>query len=282
MMQSAEGWVLPDFLIVGAMRGGTASLAHYLDEHPEVSVPEVELHFFDRDANWGQGPGYYSQFFSTAMGETRIGDRTPAYSHYPNRKPPIPERIASLLPNALLFWSLRNPVDRAYSHYWHSRTRGLERASFEQAVLREGQGQEGRRSTYLERGKYVQQIHSFLRLFPLSRMHFVLSERLFGDPGPVLRPIFRFLGVDDSFQGKRPGQVLNRPRKLIRPWGLHRLLWIGLRDHPRLRSRLQTALGSSRPDMPSAIREQLAEFYQPYNQELSSLIGLDLSPWESQ
>jgi len=278
-MRTAEGLLLPDFLIVGAMKGGTTSLGHYLDQHPHIFIPKG-AHFFDRDRNWQRGPSFYARHFGAATGEQCIGDKTPAYSFGPRHRPPIPERIASVLPDAKIIWCLRNPVARAYSHYWHNRTHGLEGASFEEALAREDLAAAKPGHAYRERGVYIKQIRAFLPFFPLQRMHILVSESLFADPRSTVRDVLRFLNVDDTVEIPNLGQVYNVAWKLISPPILARLVVRVLRRQPRLRRRIQNRFGSARPALKPETRRALAEFYRPYNEELAELTGLDLTSWQ--
>ena len=109
--------MLPNYLIIGAPKCGTTSLAAWLDEHPQVyMVPEKELHFFS--GYWEQGLDWYEQCF-VPNGKPLVGEASPSYLENPVAR----ERIASVLPGAKLIAMMRNPVDRAYSQYWHWRDR---------------------------------------------------------------------------------------------------------------------------------------------------------------
>jgi hypothetical protein len=279
-MRTAEGLLLPDFLIVGAMKGGTTSLSSYLRQHPDIFIPKLGQ-FFDRDRQWQKGLSAYAALFGAASAKQRIGDVTPAYSYGPFHHPPIPERIASVLPDAKIVWCLRDPVARAYSHYWHNRTHGLEAASFEQALAREDVAEVPPGRAFRERGVYVKQIRAYLECFPRHQTHIVLSESLFADPGRAVHEVFRFLNVNDTVEIPTLGRVYNRNWKLISPPILARLVLLVLRRRPRLRRRIQNRFGSARPALKPETQRALAEFYRPYNAELAELTGLDLTPWQS-
>src|SRR5262245_45971784 len=120
---------LPTFLIVGAMRSGTTSLARYLGAHPDVFVaPEKEIHFFDRC--FDRGVAWYAERFIQAAGAGAIGEATQSYMYDPDAI----ARMRSVVPSARLLTILRHPTDRAYSHYWLNRAHGLEDRSFEAAI----------------------------------------------------------------------------------------------------------------------------------------------------
>src|SRR5947208_14127778 len=102
---------LPDFLIVGAMKAGTTSLAAWLRAHPDVFMPpQKEIHFFD--AQWERGVPWYADQFAGAPEGALVGEATPAYMV----TTAFLDRMASVVPNARLLVVLREPVARAWSH----------------------------------------------------------------------------------------------------------------------------------------------------------------------
>jgi len=166
---------LPDFVIVGAMRSGTTSLCRYLSEHPRIFVhPDKELHFFD--LNWEKGHEWYESKFAAAPPDQLAGEATPIYMYLADTV----ERMASLIPRAKLVAVLRNPVDRAYSHYWQSRRRDHEPLSFAEAMEAEGArlatgGEYAHRyHSYLDRGRYLSQLQRLRDRMPDAPLSVVL------------------------------------------------------------------------------------------------------------
>eukprot|EP00466_Bigelowiella_natans_P019179 jgi/Bigna1/68093/fgenesh1_pg.5_\ len=112
----------PDFIIVGAMKGGTESMVGCLRRHPEVWMPEAETHYFDRTTRSKKRPfpsdeSYQRHFDSKRKGTVRVvGEKTPVYMHLPTAM----SRIKKTLPAVKLIVVLRNPTERAWSHwkYW--------------------------------------------------------------------------------------------------------------------------------------------------------------------
>lgn len=122
---------LPDFLIIGAQRCGTISFYRLLCQHPLVEgAARKEVHYFD--LHFQKGEEWYRSFFPEAEREDRVtGESSPYYIFHPLSA----ERAARLVPGARLIVLLRNPVDRAYSHYQHGLRRGYETLpTFEQAL----------------------------------------------------------------------------------------------------------------------------------------------------
>ena len=107
---------LPDFVVLGTQRGGTSFLYRLLTKHPLVrGAAAKELHFFDN--KFSEGVGWYRRCFSE--GKRIDGQRTITGEAAPKSlfDPQVPERMARIVPEARLIALLRNPVDRAYSHY---------------------------------------------------------------------------------------------------------------------------------------------------------------------
>jgi len=118
------------FFILGAAKCGTSSLYYYLDQHPEIlmSTPKETL-FFEKE--YHQGVDYFrSKYFPNYNGETFLGEAR----HRNLYLPYIPDRLAKSFPDAKLIIMLRNPVDRAYSHYVHCKNRGIEALNFKDAI----------------------------------------------------------------------------------------------------------------------------------------------------
>jgi len=208
---SAGFRALPDFLIIGAMKAGTSSLFHYLAQHPQL-VPsrEKEIHHFDQDEETFHGtqghPNWYRSHFpirATMPRGSLTYEATPKYlCHASSAK-----RIAEALPTSKLIVMLRNPSERAISHYFHTRTNRADPESLHAAMLGDVErcaslGKPGDEASafpdhtsYVGRGVYRPQIERYLNHFDRRDLHVINSERFFGDPGPVLSSLFAFLGV---------------------------------------------------------------------------------------
>src|SRR5215217_8827850 len=127
---------LPDFVVIGTQKGGTSYFYSLLTEHPLVRrAAAKELHFFDN--KFAEGVGWYRRCFSEGEQvdghRTITGEASPSYLFDPQ----VPERMARIIPEAKLIALLRNPIDRAYSHYQMEVRRGREERSFEEATEEE-------------------------------------------------------------------------------------------------------------------------------------------------
>jgi hypothetical protein len=193
----------PDFFIVGAPRSGTSSLYNYLIQHPGVFMPELkEPHFFyNRESPGAPVLGAkdleaYLSLFGDVPEEEQTGEASTSYLWLANAA----REIRELQPEAKVMMVLRNPVDRAYSHYWYQVRRGGEKArSFEEALADEPK--RIRRGTwhgfyYVDCGRYGEQVSRYLEVFGREAVRVYLLEDLRRDARGVYRDAFGFLGVD--------------------------------------------------------------------------------------
>lgn len=267
--------MLPTFIIAGAQKAGTTALRIYLSQHDEVFMADKEIHFFDRDENFSKGLEWYESFFDHDDSERVVGEKTPDYM-YDER---VAERIYEFLPDVKLIFVLRNPIDRAYSHYWHNVRRGVERNSFHDAVKKEIAGVTD--TSYLDRGKYVIQLRKFAKFFSKSDMLFLRTEDLKSNTVESLKMVLEFLNVNKDFEfsdlkkkhvGGVPRSVLIAKLCNIRPIKDIRFIKDGLLF-------LNTKKGE-KPDMKRKTKKLLKHFFSDYNSHLSQFTDMDLSMWE--
>lgn len=185
--------------VCGAQKGGTTSLFAHFRDHPGLSHPRAkELHFFDDDRRDWANPDYrrLESAFSRFDGDRPRYEMTPATSFWPGAL----ERLARYNRQARLIFLLRDPVDRAFSHWRMERARGVEPLPFASAI-REGRerirlgSEDLRRHSYVERGFYAEQAERALALFPREQVLFLRSEDMARDHRATLARIARFLGI---------------------------------------------------------------------------------------
>ncbi len=252
-------YALPDFVIIGTMKGGTTSLFAYLRKHPQVIPAQTkEVHFFDEQYAEGvawyrmQFPSYAQKYWHRLNGRRCItGEASPYYLFHPD----VPQRMQAVLPKVKLITLLRNPIDRAYSHYQHQVRKGREHRPFEEAVAEEqarleAQGQPGeatyehRHFSYLERGLYLTQLRRWRQFFPGEQMLILESEALYQAPEQTLKEVYAFLGLHTA---SFPDQLK------------------------------AANVGRYKEKMSSTCRAQLAAFYAPHNQALCAYLKRDFS-----
>ena len=251
--------VLPDFLIIGAARSGTTSLYQYLTQHPLV-IPGVgkEVYFFDK--KFDKGINWYKSFFPTKISKSRLesklkrncitGEATPRYLYHPH----TPKRVFDLIPNVKLIVLLRNPIDRAYSHYQMISGFGQEELSFEEAIEQE----EKRitddmkkmeknenfysiyfyRKSYLTRGIYVNQLKRWFEYFPREQFLILKSEDFYSKTPEVYQQVLDFLGLSKSE---------------LNSFKVHRM--------------------GKHSAISTETRKKLADHFRPYNEQLYQLLG---------
>ena len=217
---------LPNFLILGAQKAGTTALYAYLRWHPQVTGPSFkEVSFFDR--HYARGERWYRAHFP-ARRRAAIGEASPSYLLHPL----APERVAALLPGARLIALLRNPVDRAFSHYQHEVALGREQLSFEEAIAAEDGRLRGEvermladpayfshpwwNYTYIARGRYAEQLERWYVVFPRERLLALFTEELGQDPGTTYRRVLEFLGLERRELPSYP-RIFEREYEQMRP-----------------------------------------------------------------
>jgi hypothetical protein len=221
---SSRGRVLPNFLIIGVQKGGTTSLYEYLAKHPGV-VPALkkEVKFFD--LNYDKGMDWYRSHFPFAY-KTRGGKITGESSPYMIFHPLAPQRVATHLPYARLIALLRDPVDRAYSHYQMNVRTGREHLSFEEALDKESERLAGMDEiiqrdedaslynhvsfSYLAKGRYSEQLERWYANFAKDHILILPSEEFFTQPAISYRKAAKFLGLADwdlpAYHAYNPGK----------------------------------------------------------------------------
>jgi hypothetical protein len=259
--------VLPDYLIIGTQKGGTTSLYNYLGQHPWI-LPALkkEVHFFDTQ-NFAKGPGWYRAHFplnlqkkyanKSSRCSAITGEASPYYLFYPH----APKRVEKILPKTKIIVMLRNPVDRALSHYYHQVRKGRERLTFEAAIdaERERLGGEYERMlrddtyyssacwaySYLARGLYADQLNAWFEVFPREQFLVIRSEDFFLDPCASFKQTLRFLELPE----------------------------INLREYKQLNSGTYTSISM-------AVRRKLSQYFEPHNKRLYDLLHTDFA-WET-
>jgi hypothetical protein len=210
-MATSHQRVMPDYLIIGTMKGGTSSLHNYLRMHPDVlPAYKKEIHYFD--LNIEQGSAWYRAHFPPKRKKTPgkiTGDASPYYIFHPLTA----GRASQMLPDAKIIVVLRNPIDRAFSHYNHNRRKGRETRSFEDAIEGEfeiidieedriitNQAESlftHRHFSYLSRGLYARQLKRWLSYYDRKNILVMKSEDLFDKTEETFLQVTRFLGLKD-------------------------------------------------------------------------------------
>lgn len=260
--------VLPDFLVLGAQRCGTSSLYKYLGRHPQIAPSlRKEVGYFS--ASYGEDVSWYLAHFPVAIRRQlmqRVGHQLLAFEATPDYllHPLAPVRVKTLLPDAKFVVLLRDPVERAFSHYLHMQRLGFEARTFEEAIESESETiaadlaqihldvghnpKRFHRYSYLARGRYVEQLERWMGHFPRSRFLILDSAKLYSEPRATYQEILRFL----ELPAWAPGEFSNH-----------------------------SYVGTPAPSataMEPRVGQLLAEQFGEANQGLAALAGRDF-PW---
>ncbi|MEA5553505.1 sulfotransferase [Anabaena cylindrica UHCC 0172] len=185
--------ILPNLIIIGAMKSGTSSLHNYLNLHPEIQMSSLkELDFFILEKNWNQGLDWYSNQFPMNKEAKIFGESSPNYtkSHI---FADVPQRMASVLPDAKLIYILRDPIKRILSHYFHQFVDRQEMRSLIDAL-------QDNNNNYINSSRYYWQLKDFLSIYKLDQVLILTLEELEKNRNKTLQKVFDFLGVDSSFE----------------------------------------------------------------------------------
>lgn len=199
-VRSARAWAsapgaLPDFLVIGGQRCGTTSLHSYLAAHPRVRAASgKELQFFS--LHYGRGERWYRGHFPPASPGQVCFEASPLYLFHPE----APARAARTLPDGRYIALLRDPVERAWSHYLHTRSYGQEPLDFAAALAAEesrlATPDGWRRHSYAARGRYAEQLSRWFAHVGRERVHVIRSEDLYADPAAAYAGVLRFLELE--------------------------------------------------------------------------------------
>ncbi|ENH98400.1 sulfotransferase family protein [Gracilibacillus halophilus YIM-C55.5] len=250
----------PDFMIIGQGKCGTTSLFNYIRKYAKnfVSPKQKEIYFFSD--LYDNGLNYYERFFPFKIKPQDVtGEATPQYLFHPLSA----KRIAETYPNIKLIVMLRNPIDRAYSHYNFinnsNKTVGFDYLSFEEAIKTEDKRLAGELEkvlntgkytykykyySYLTQGIYYKQLINWFNHFPREQFLILKSEDFFVNPNMVLKRVFNFLNLNFKNNTEYIYRVYNQT------------------DYEKINPRT---------------REFLKEYFFEYNKKLSQLVGINFN-----
>ncbi len=239
-----------DFIVAGVQKAGTTALHYFIAKHPHIALPRDQaLHFFDKEENF-QGPPDYNVLLSNFDPARRWQIAGEVTSDYVYWKPAM-ERIACYNPQMKIIVSLRNPADRAFSHWNMRKAKNQEPDDFLDAIKRD-QSQpikdfslEYRRFAYVDRGRYSSQIERVFRFFPREQVLIIKYENYRRDYSGTVDSVFDFLGV------KRLPGLKNRERNV----------------------------GPYQRKMTPEEREHVSAIFKEDIAKLEALLGWDCSDW---
>jgi len=220
-----------NFVIAGAQKAGTSALYHFLSQHQQICMSNLkECHFFDNDDNFLDAPKSYDVYHANFLNFQKkknvkiYGEATPVYMYMYWHK--CPERLFQYNQELKIVLILRNPIERAISHWSMNQSRGLENRTFSESIRSEKiyQLNQDRERSYLDRGFYSLQIKRLLNYFPPENILAIKTEDLFFKHDITLKAIINFLNLDNFlvevrhqliFKGNYQSKINHKDRKLL-------------------------------------------------------------------
>ncbi len=261
--------VLPDFYLIGAQKCGTSALYDYLVQHPAIyPCTTKEPRFFDKYYN--RGVNWYRTCFPLTFKkniETKLfhrkfltGEATERYFEHPH----VPERIKKITSNSKFIVLLRDPIDRAYSHYNMRYDSKKELLSFEDAIKSEDKRTKGEfekmlknknyyskdyfHHSYLEKGIYVTKLKRWMSIFPKNQFLILKSEDFFNDPNKIYNQVLEFLEL---------------PKWQLKEY---KIIGAGVYKRPKIEPKL---------------KKKLSTFFKSHNEDLYNFLGIRFD-WNEQ
>lgn len=277
----------PNFFIVGTPKSGTTSLFHYLQEHPEVFLPELkEPHFFScpevKETYYKTEivdlKEKYLNLYQSTKAFKAIGDLSSSYLFNTNAA----ERISTFNPAAKIIIVLRNPVERAISHYLMDVNLGYINVSLLKVFNNKEKYQKYYKE-YIELGFYHQQIAAYKKYFPENQIKIIISDDFFANTAETLKQIYSFINISKilTTDFKTVHNSYNKPRfkalgSIRQSDTLKKII------PPELRSKLKSFFFIKNAEKPKLEleRELLKDLYSNSIIESEKLINQDLSSWK--
>lgn len=181
--------LLPNTFVIGAAKCGTTSLWLYLNAHPAIAFSINKEPAFFVQPDYRDRLEWYEGLFEDAE---IVGEASTFYATHPVHSG-VPERIHSLIPSPRLIYLVRDPVERAVSHYVEQVSQGVENRSPQAALMDPDES----RNLYVAASNYATQIKRYLEVFPAANLLILDQSELRDDPAATLSRVYRFLDVDD-------------------------------------------------------------------------------------
>ena len=200
--------MLPDFLVIGAMKAGTTSLFRYLADHPDLAMPwQKEVDFFT--THWEKGVDWYEAQFDSLVPQAGriVGEVSPNYSKR-HLWPETAARVASVLPDAKIVYVIRDPIARLQSMYVDMRAYGGETRSIDEAISAD--------DDYVLTSSYGYQLEPYVEVFGDDRLLVIEAEDLLSDRERTVSRVYSFVGAGADHRSAHIEEVANvRSDKLV-------------------------------------------------------------------
>jgi hypothetical protein len=265
------------FFHIGPQKAGTTWLYHCLSEHPEIGCAGAHsVHFFDIQHH--RGRDWYHEHFRESRGDQKLIDFTPTYI----RSPWAPRRIAEYNPDARILLCLRNPIERAFSHYWHEKKKGKYNFGFDEVLKNYDLF-----SSWIEPGFYAEHIERFLAFFDRNQILAQDFSHLGRDPRGFYAQALCFMEVEPSFVPEVVETKINPAgsKKWSRsPTMLRLRYWLARGGINRVWPSFEERTSGQREyrqGVPGVLRGPLQELCEPEIVRLEKMLDLDLDEWRT-
>lgn len=273
---------LPNFFVIGSMKSGTSSLYRYLAAHRQIFMPEPkEPDYFATQESFEQRREWYEGLFAPANGAIAVGEASTSSTKFPDMVG-VPERIASLVPQARLIYLVRHPIERIRSQYLHELLMSEQREPIEKALTTHAR--------YVNYSRYWMQLERFLQWFPPEQILVLTSDALRNDRLATLASVCAFLGVDAEglaenvdveYHRSEPRRVAIPTFKRMHGSGAYRVVTRMVPERVKTALRPMTTWDVD-PDpvrIPDRVRVQLEDAVRPDMAKLRSYLGPDFDGW---
>jgi len=263
---------LPTFVIIGAQKCGTTALHSYLARHPKISMSTPkELDFFVAEKRWDEGIDWYRSRFNPSR-EIR-GESSPNYTAHPTLDG-VPERMASVIPDAKLIFMVRDPVKRVHSNYIHSFSNRAESRPMRVAVL-------DPKRAYIHRSRYHHQLSRYLEHYPKERILILEQDELRGERRETIKRVFRFVGApEDHWQPiydlPKLETSARRRRSALGAYAAKRLK---VRHFRKVRDRRPFSMPWEQPPLPDDLRVEIEDQLRDDIAAFRKLTGRQFENW---
>ncbi len=284
-----------DFFIVGAPKAGTTSLYHYLNEHPQIEMSlQKEPDYFSDAAIQKQGIYYgknridteekYNTLFNTQKKDVIFGEGSVSYLFYPN----VAQDIKAYNPIAKIIIMLRNPIDRAFSHYLMDYRLGLVSDSFEDIINKKSKHKNAHLfyQQYIKVGEYATQLKRYFDVFDKENILLIDYEDFKSDVVGTVDLVYSFLNVSAEFVAdvnKKHNTFTMPKNKLIRfmySFVVIRNILSFIFPKSMVKAvRLILFRKNKKPKLLEETRNQLKHYFSNDVRLLESIIGKDYSKW---
>ncbi|GGO60587.1 Sulfotransferase domain-containing protein [Roseovarius pacificus] len=233
---------LPDFILVGAMKCGTSTLAAQLGAQPGLFMTDPkEPNFFSDDAVFAKGQDWYESLFADAQGDIR-GEASTHYTKLPTYPETLP-RMRAMLDAPKIVYLIRDPVTRAVSHYIHEWTMGVMSGDIEQAFADQDE--------LIAYGRYAMQIAPYVEAYGRENVLILSLETMKFAPQDTLERVCMFLGYDGTPEWREEQARVNASAERVRRFPMHKLVF----DNP-------VAATLRRTLIPQSVRDRIRKSRQ--------------------